>query len=192
MVTGDNMTIEQIDSSKVLIVLGDKDMRDFALEYGTMSFDDPHSRKILGSILTLACTKTGISTKGKRMLVEALPHPDGCLILLTLEVIRKPRVYKIKRKKRAVCAVFENVEELIKVSAVLKNNKSVPENSLYFYDEKYCLIIESFHIPCSVMRVLREFSVNIFQSKISVARIKENGRLILESKAHCLIGQYFN
>lgn len=185
------MTIEQIDSSKILIVLGDKDMRDFALEYGTMSFDDPHSRKILGSILTLACTKTGMSTKGKRMLVEALPHPDGCLILLTLEANRKPRVYKIKRKKRAVCAVFENAEELIRASVVLKNNINVPENSLYFYGDKYYLILDSIYIPCSVMRVLREFSLKVIQSNIFSARIKENGRLILKGKAHCLIGKHF-
>ena len=83
MVVG--MTIEQIDSGKVMILLKNSDMKDFALEYSSLSFSDPHSRRILTRLLSLACSKTGVSAKNKKMFVEALPHKNGCLILLTLK-----------------------------------------------------------------------------------------------------------
>lgn len=185
------MTIEQIDSSKVLIVLGSKDMRDFALEYRTMSFEDPHSRKILGSILSLACTKTGISAKGRRMTVEALPHPDGCLILLTLEDSRKRRVYKIKRRTQAVCAVFENAENLIRAASALGGGGKAPDSSLYYYRDKYCLIFDSLYIPHCVMNILGEFSQRIIPGSVTAARVRENGKEIIDSDAHNRIREYF-
>ncbi len=99
------MTIEQIDTGKVMIVLGSSDMKDFSLEYKTLSFSDPHSRKILSRLLTLACTKTGLSIENKKMLVEALPHKSGCLILLTL----KPKTrsgFTGSRSPKNACVVF--------------------------------------------------------------------------------------
>ena len=120
------MTIEQIDPGKVMIVLGSNDMKDFSLEYNTLSFKDPHSRKILSRLLTLACSKTGMSIDNKKMLVEALPHKSGCLILLTLKPKTKRRVYRVKKPDRILCAVFPDVESLIGASLAL--NKKLPHN----------------------------------------------------------------
>jgi hypothetical protein len=52
------MIIEQIDSSKVLISLCNNDMEDYQLEFGTMDFENPHSKKILMRLLGIVCNKT--------------------------------------------------------------------------------------------------------------------------------------
>lgn len=186
------MTIEQIDSSKVLIVLGSDDMRDFSLKYSTMSFSDPHSRKILSRLLHLACTKTGISPEGKKMIVEALPRPDGCLILLTLKPELKRRFYRIKRKSRSVCRLFENVEQLIQASIALCKEKYVPDNCVYYYNEKYYMTMEnSDAVTPRVYAILCEYSQEAVYDKVAIARIEENGVLVSKDNAHSNIGKYF-
>lgn len=185
------MTIEMISNSKILIVLGGEDMRDFELEYDTMSLSDPHSRKILSRLLSLACTKTGISTEDKNMVVEALPYPDGCLILLTLEARRKPKIYKVKRKIPSLCVTFDTAENLIRAVVNLKDRENIPDNSLYYYDNKYYLIVKGGAVPKGVMYVLREFAEKIVHSNLNSVRIEEKAKLLINSNAHQKLAQYF-
>ena len=72
------MTIDKIKSNKILITLCDEEMRDFSLDYDTLSLYDSHSRKILMRILQIACFKTDIEIKdnGKGYDVESIATPD--------------------------------------------------------------------------------------------------------------------
>ena len=177
------MTIEQIDKSKVMILLGTSDMRDFSLEYDTLSFSDPHSRRILSRLLKLACNKTGMDTIGKKMLVEALPHESGCLILLTLTPKRERTVYKVKRSDKTLCCYFDDVEALIRAAQALGSDYYLPENSVYLYEGKYCLLVKSRPVSVFVLAMLEEFSDTYMLDKISAARIRENGKLICGKNA---------
>ena len=179
------MTIEQIDPGKVMIVLGSNDMKDFSLEYNTLSFKDPHSRKILSRLLTLACSKTGMSIDNKKMLVEALPHKSGCLILLTLKPKTKRRVYRVKKPDRILCAVFPDVESLIGASLAL--NKKLPENQIYYFSGKYYLLIED-NIALYPLAMLEEYSDCYMCSKISAAKVREAGREIGDT---AVLAKYF-
>lgn len=181
------MTIEQIDSSKVMILLGCDDMKDFSLEYKTLGFKDPHSRRILSRLLKLACNKAGMSVINKRMYVEALPHKSGCLILLTLTEKNSRRVYKIKKSDKSYCCVFNDVEALIKASIALKKF-SIPRGSVFLYNEKYYLIINTMPLSLYLMSALEEFSDAYVCSKPACARIEENGKEIGSIKR---IGQFF-
>lgn len=93
------MTIDKIKSNKILITLCDEDMRDFSLDYDTLSLYDSHSRKILMRILQIACFKTDIEIKDKRMIVEALPTVDGCMLLLTVEDKNRKK-YRLQNGKK--------------------------------------------------------------------------------------------
>ena len=87
------MTIEQLDKSKVLISLCKEDMDNFSLDISDMSFCDEHSRKVLLRLLQLASRKTGVEMHKGAVLLEALPHNCGCLLLVTV-------MEKTKRKRR--------------------------------------------------------------------------------------------
>lgn len=180
------MTIEQIDPSKVMIVLGSNDMKDFSLEYNTLSFSDPHSRKILSRLLTLACSKTGMSIDNKKMLVEALPHKSGCLILLTLKPKTKRRVYRVKKPEKCLCCIFSDVERLISASVAL--SKSLPENSVFYYNDKYYLLIDK-NVALYPLALLEEFSECYICSGIAAAKVKEAGREIGDI---AVMAKYFN
>ncbi|MCR5652875.1 MAG: adaptor protein MecA [Ruminococcus sp.] len=166
------MTIEQIDPSKVMIVLGSSDMKDFSLEYSTLSFKDPHSRKILSRLLTLACSKTGMSIDNKKMLVEALPHKSGCLILLTLKPKTKRRVYRVKKPDMCLCCIFADVEKLISASVALRTK--LHENKVYSFKDKYYLLIDE-NVALGTLALLEEFADCYVCSKISAAKVKEAG-----------------
>ena len=183
------MTIEQIDKGKVLIVLGSSDMRDFSLDYSKMSFSDPHSKRILIRLLTLACLKTGISSYGKKMLVEALPHENGCIILLTLKPENKRKVYRIKRKNYSLCFVFGSLENLINLCVDLKD-KCVTENRIYYYNNKYYVVFESVFSP-KLKRMITEYADKAEGRSILTARIKENGKLIADNNGVVTFGKYF-
>lgn len=169
------MTIEQIDSGKVMIVLGSNDMKDFSLEYSTLSFNDPHSRKILSRLLTLACSKTGMSIENKKMLVEALPHKSGCLILLTLKPKTKRRIYRVKKPDRCLCCIFKDADSLIDAAVAL--GARLPENIIYSFNDKYYLLIEE-NISLGALARLEEFSDCYVCSKIAAAKVGEAGREI--------------
>ena len=78
------MTIEQIDSNRILIALCDDDMKSFSLEFESMTLSDPHVKEMIQRLLKFASNETGISVKNKKMLIEAIPYINGCLFLITL------------------------------------------------------------------------------------------------------------
>ncbi|MCH5303573.1 MAG: adaptor protein MecA [Ruminococcus sp.] len=181
------MTIEQIDSSKVMILLGCEDMKDFSLEYSTLGFSDPHSRRILSRLLKLACTKTGMSVLNKKMYVEALPHESGCLILLTLTEKSSRRVYKIKKSDKSYCCIFPDVEAMINASVALEKF-TLQSGRVYLSDNKYYLIINTMPLSLYLMSTLEEFSDAYVCSKTACARVIESGKEIGDIKE---IGAYF-
>ena len=68
------MTIEQIDSNRILIALCDDDMKSFSLEFESMTLSDPHVKEMIQRLLKFASNETGISVKNKKMLIEAIPY----------------------------------------------------------------------------------------------------------------------
>lgn len=59
------MTIEQIDSNRILIALCDDDMKSFSLEFESMTLSDPHVKEMIQRLLKFASNETGISVKTK-------------------------------------------------------------------------------------------------------------------------------
>ena len=141
------MTIDKIKSNKILITLCDEDMRDFSLDYDTLSLYDNHSRKILMRILQIACFKTDIEIKDKRMIVEALPTVDGCMLLLTVED-KKRKKYRLQNGKKCSCYDVGNSKNFLDVIQLLyKQNVCCNKNSAYEKDGVYYLIFDYPAIP---------------------------------------------
>ena len=165
------VTIEQLDGERVLILLGSSDMKDFALEYDTLSFSDSHSRKILSRLLTLACLKTGLSCADKKMLVEAVPQDGGCVILLTLKP--KRRLYRVKRRQKCVCAVAENADSLMLAAANLGGR--LPEAEVFLYRGRYVIIVDGY-TSLGNMSALDEFAESFFIPLHNAAKVREHGK----------------
>ena len=195
------MTIDKIKSNKILITLCDEDMRDFSLDYDTLSLYDSHSGKILMRILQIACFKTDIDItytilengldieiKDKRIVVEALPTVDGCMLLLTVED-KKRKKYRLQNGKKCSCYDVGNSKNFLDVIQLLyKQNVCCNKNSAYEKDGVYYLIFDYPAVPKRFKRILHEYGVRCGDN-IFAANLRENAQEICRSNAIAVIGK---
>lgn len=184
------MTIEQLDTSKVLISLCNEDMKNFELQFENMSFYSEHSKRILLRILKLACMKAGVSCKSKTVLMEALPHQSGCLILVTMMDGEKRKTYKVKKTEKKPCFAFEGAEEMLTgVEKLYRSSFSLHSNSLWMCEGRYYLIFDYPLVQECVRRILMEYAVHTACPQVEIARIKERGKLLCGKSAVDIIGR---
>ncbi|MBQ7999957.1 MAG: adaptor protein MecA [Ruminococcus sp.] len=178
------MTIEQLDTSKVLISLCSEDMENFQLRFNDMSFCSEHSRKVLLRLMRLACSKTGMELNTGAVLMEALPHQSGCLLLVTLMSESKRKTYKVKRFKEFPCFVFERAEEMLSCAESLGSKDiSLHRNSLWLYNGRYYLMFDYPAISDVCRGLICEYAREIKSTAIILSRIRESGKLLCRDNA---------
>ncbi len=178
------MTIEQLDTRKVLISLCNEDMESFDLRFNDMSFCDEHSKKVLLRLMRLACVKTGLELKKGTVLMEALPHRSGCLLLVTLMEKAVRKTYRIKRLKDFPCFVFEDAEEMLSCAESLGSKDIyMHRNSLWLYMGRYYLLFDYPVISPVCRGVLCEYAREIKGTAVTLSRIRENGKLLWRDNA---------
>lgn len=183
------MTIDRIKSNKLLIMLGEEDMRDFSLDYNTLSLYDSHCRKILMRILQLACFKTDIEIKDKKMLVDALPTADGCMLLLTVED-KKRKKYILRNSKKCYCYEVGNSRNFLDVMHLLyKQNVCCNKNSAYELNGIYYIVFDYPAVPNRIKRILHEYGVRCGNG-IFAASLRENAKEICKTNAIAVIGRW--
>lgn len=184
------MTIEQLDCDKVLISLCNEDMQDYKLRFSDMSFCSEHSKRVLLRLLKLACAKAGVNYESKTLLMEALPHNSGCLLLVTMMEKKKRKTYKVKRIKEYPCFVFSAAEDVLSAAENSKRRGvSLSSNSLWLCGDMYYLVFDYPLVSKSLCSVLCEYSRVQRFTQAGVARIKERGKLLCENNALNIIGK---
>lgn len=178
------MTIEQLDTRKVLISLCSEDMENFELRFNDMSFCDEHSRKVLLRLMRLACMKTGVEMRKGAVLLEALPHKSGCLLLVTLMEKSERKVYKVKRLRSYPCFEFANAEDLLCCAESLGSKAiSMHRNSLWLCKNRYYLMFD-YPVLSNVCRgLICEYAQEIKSTAVTLSRIRESGKLLCRDNA---------
>src|SRR5574344_1355283 len=98
-----DMTIQQLDDTRVIIVLCKEDMETLSLKYSTLSFKDAHSRTVIKQLVSVAGHRAGFTLSNHSVAIEALPYNTGCLLVVTLlPKSRNPKRYRIKRDEKIV------------------------------------------------------------------------------------------
>lgn len=181
------MTVDKINHNRILITLCDEDMRDFALDYATLSLNDFHSRKILMRILNLACFKTGIEVQNKNIFVEAMPLDKGCVLLLTVSDSRR-HSYKIKGTQKSVCYCLGDSKNFLDtMERLYRQNVCCNKNSAYLYNGDYYLVFDYPSVPKKIKLILGEYGVRC-GGNIFAAKLRESGREICRINAIAQIG----
>lgn len=184
------MKISQLSDTKVLITLCNDDMKNFGLDFQKIGFSDPHSKKILSRLCTLACASNSIKTEKKTILLEAIESGDGVMILVSVKDCASNRKkYRIKRIREYPCYRFENVEALLCAIEKLCNSDSFfYNNSAFFYKNSYYLVFD-YPVVCNKAKnILSEFSHKTKGTKTFVARLHESGKTISQGNAIMHIG----
>lgn len=175
------MTINRLDERRVLVVLCGDDMRDFALNGKAMSMADAHSRKILLRLTRLACSRSGIDTRGKRLNVEALMMGEGCYLLVTVK--SAPSRFRLKRGG-VLCYRFESAGDLLGAAeAAYRRGVHCAKNSVYEWNGSYYLIFDYPALPRALRGILAEFGEKR-RAPLAAALVRERGKPVC---AHCAL-----
>ncbi|MBQ7385533.1 MAG: adaptor protein MecA [Ruminococcus sp.] len=179
------MTIEQLDKSRVLISLGLNDMDTYAISIDKLNLKETNTKETLKSLLKLALDRVGISAENKAVLVEAMPHKEGMLILITVDFSKNLRkTYRIKKPRMQPVCKFLGAEELLSCVELIKAEKiKLQSNSLWQYKNAFYVIFEFGGISAKAKAVLSEYALCYSLSLVRIARIKEAGKEISGSNA---------
>ena len=184
------MTIDRLGENRVLIILNNKDMNDFSINFDTLSLNDTHSRKILMRIMQVACFKSGIEIKNRRVVLESVAFEETCYLLVTVE--RKQSHYRDKstESKTSVCYKFGSSGNFLDAVEKLYQLKTCcNHNSAYQYNGEYYIIFDYPTIPRSLLRVLSEYGTRVTKRYFALL-VKEHGKAICKVNAILQIGMY--
>ena len=95
------MILELVDESRLLIILSPEDMEDYQLTFDSLDWQNGHSRSVIKEFLRMACRQKGFCPGDSRLLIEAVPDEEGCVLLVTMlpEEKAKRKVYRIKENQ---------------------------------------------------------------------------------------------
>lgn len=188
------MFIERVDETRLMIVLAREDMLQYNLSFSQLDWCDRHSRKAIKELLELAQQQTGFTTKGKRMLIEAAPGGDGCLILVTLLLSgqgKDRKKYKIKQPCGVFVYEFETAEDLLSAVERLYATRHYPESAvLILFDGKYRLVLLSKGgLPAAAEAILSEYGRLAGKGRAVQAAVMEHGKLLSQGDVIGEIGK---
>lgn len=185
------MRIEQLDKTRILIALEEKDLADHALSFERLHLRDPQTCQFLKTILRQACAETGIHWQNKRLLLEALPHEKGCLLLLTISEPHHPRkVYHIKRNLYCTSYCFHHAEHLLHcVQALYRLHEKHPFSAVYRLHKDYYLVLPS-TLPLSrrCLGMVHEFADSRHTGRLFFSFLREHAQVLQSTDAIDTIG----
>ena len=184
------MKISQLSDTKVLITLCSDDMKNFGLDFQKIGLSDPHSKKILSRLCTLACASNSIKTEQKTILLEAIESGDGMMLLLSVKERESTRKkYRIKRIQEYPCYRFVDAEHLLScIERLCDSDSFFYNNSAFLYKDRYYLVFDYPVVSKKAKVILSEFSQKVRGTKTFVARLSESGKSLCKGNAVMHIG----
>lgn len=169
------MTIEMIDRGTILVSLCDEDMRRYSLR---MQDSAERVQTGLKNLLCYVGEICGLDHRGKSYLIEALPSPKGCLLIISVRHVKRRRIFRVKRQKaRELCVFFH-------ADAMLDYWQSVPCQggyAVYRYEGRYVLL-PSLSAPESAVARMSEYGELYPVSEAVFARVREHGELLMQNR----------
>lgn len=193
------MILELVDETRLLIILSPEDMEDYQLTFDSLDWRDGHSRKVIKEFLQLACRQKGFCPGDSRLLIEAVPDEEGCVLLVTMLPEEKPKRkrYRIKENHPALTPFlfrFDQAENLLaaidRVYRQFYRAKGAACSSrLYLLGGAYYLILYGGRrLPCPVEILLTEYGVYQGKGSQAAAQVLEHGKLLAGEDAISLLG----
>ncbi len=188
------MKIQQLDHNRILISLCDEDMELFCLDFDALSLSDEHSGSILRDILSQAAAATNTDLSNKHVLIEAIKHDKGCLLLLTLTVKKHRRIYRVKQSTDVLTFVLKDAERLLGcIQALLPLSSRITSSSVYLSDDHYYLTVYSQGaVKSCFTNTAMEYSTRRIEGNVIVSYLMEHGRTLSSDHALQEIGCSLN
>lgn len=178
------MNIEQIDPSRVLISLCEKDMMELNVSYESLGLRDQHGRSVIKELLGCAERETGLSLLGKRLVIEALRYNSGCLLLVSISGHRSRKTYRIINRSDVYVYRFDGAEALICCCRRLcRSGLTMPRSSLSGNGGKYYLCLGCTLLSEKAGLILQEYASGRTRGRVRATAVSEQTRLITSDHA---------
>ena len=193
------MILELVDESRLLIILSPEDMEDYQLTFDSLDWRDGHSRTVIREFLQMACHQKGFCPGDSRLLIEAVPDEEGCVLLVTMlpEEKSKRKRYWIKENHPVLTPFvfrFDHAENLLAaVDRVYRQfyrpQKAACSSWLYLLNGAYYLVLYGGRrLPCSVEILLTEYGSFQGKGRNTAAQVLEHGKLLAGEDAVAALG----
>ena len=174
------MNIERLDSSRILISLGDKELfEQFHTSFDGLEKNTVQDSDLLGKIICETKLITGVDLSDKKLTIEAARYNSGCIFLITFRSRSKRKKYYLKERSDNFSFCFSSFDQLHCCLIALDNErKSDLKSRLVHIDNMYYLIIPGIFRSGRLFGLIMEYSSSFSQGKYRAAAICERGTLI--------------
>ncbi len=189
------MILDKIDDKRLLIALSSEDMDLLDITFKQLNWKNDHSKEIIKDLLVRAENEIGFSADTNKFLIESIPAPNGCLILITLlsNTPNKPRkIYKIKSNIKPFVFLFNDCESLLQaIERIYGNGFVFNDSSLVEFKNLYYIVLYlTGSISSRLHAIISEYGEFVGKNNVIAARIFEKGNVIIKSNAVEKLGKY--
>ena len=187
------LILEKIDEQRFLIALTNEDMSVLDLKFDRLNWKDEYSQKIIKRLLSKAEAEINSAIEDNEIMIESIPHDNGCFVLITLVSgkLDGRKIYKVKEKEKLYVFEFMTLDDFLDAIKFLKRKNSIElKNTLVLFDNKYYLIVYSKGVlSFDIQSILTEFSKFLNNSFVLAARIIELGNILVKDNAINIVGR---
>lgn len=185
------MDITLIHENKLKVVLAAEDMRELSLEFDSMDYADPVTRKALISILDRSRGQVRFNPRGAKLFIEAYPcEGGGCVLYFTClhtgagEAGVEPVVFE-----------FDSAEELVRGACLAyeRYRQRIYRSSLYRWEGRYRLAICPLDYSDRLsVYFLGEYGRKVGEGSLAAAFTEEHGGELIRDNALEILYRYFS
>ena len=188
------MNIEQLDGTRILISLCEKDLETLDITFEELGLSESHSRRVLKKLLLSASDKTGVEMSGKKIMIEAIQYEHGFILLITLRDKEKRKKYRIKRCRNSYVFLFDSAENMLRcMNALYRMKDRCFLSSVFFCGGRYYLVINSSgSLHGRYIATISEFCSSRRGGSLFASLLLEHGTVLASKNAVEKIGSAIN
>ena len=170
------MTVERIDTERILILLCEQDFEKYEITFEGLNFFETHSKAVLTDIIKSASKSAGIDFRDKKIFIEALQYDKGCMLLLTLS--KKRKIYRVRYYSKTYIFQFNSAESFLScIKAAYRLNGDKFISSAFLYDNRYYLVINTLSgLGENYINTFGEFCTGTKRGEVYSAFLREHGK----------------
>lgn len=189
------MILDKIDEKRLLIALSSEDLDLLNITFKQLDWKNDYSKEIIKNLLVRAKKEIGFSVDNNKLLIEAIPQPNGCFVLVTLlsnNSKKSRKIYKIKNNSKPFVFLFDDLESLFNSIERIYNRSFVFSNSsiVQFKNSYYIVLYLNGSISSKLLAIISEYGDFVGKNNITAARIFEKGNVIIKNNAVETLGKY--
>lgn len=181
------MTIEKLSTQTVKIKLNEYELDFFGLSFELLKNNDRSTRKLISYILDEIKSSLNISLFDKKLYIEAFSVKPKCCVLYISFIDDNSfiKIRNINRLSEGIMIISECFYPLIIYSCKLSENSEYPKSSLYYWQNRYLLIINDIFSTDHELpeRTAVNFGLEYYTSDILKASAEEYGKRIFSENA---------